>query len=490
MNSAPISSYSSCIEPASNASDSDKEPSVFFGISKEAKIITKSIPATPSKYLSNKSNEILNHESSTISTNIISSNNLNHTNEISNSRANIDSNNTNNDNLRKTISTTNDTSITSLPSSSTLPPQPPQMIVTKPGVRECGVRTKITIDTIDDVNEEIQFEVEICLHFEDSSFIQEKNLLQPDGPPIGGPYHIIDPADSGIFVPVFEFKNIRSKEHIGGFKFLVSKKTGIIYLFRTYRLVTREILDLQQFPYDRQLFQLKFESFTVKFVSWSAPEFDMPIGIKKDPLWLHNATVVQYDGSTWALNWTNGVLTNESGAYQSTTKMAFTRTATYYLFNFVLFIFVLVEASITTIAIPPSDFGGRSGISFTLLLTIIAFRFVMVSVVPQVDYLTLLDKYNFIAVLMLMLVILENFFFSTYFFPLTPDGEQNEEALSVDKWFALAFTLFWFLLHILLYMATYFNIFAKPWDRVEADKNKCDVIQRAGGSFYDSMVTK
>ena len=326
-------------------------------------------------------------------------------------------------------------------------------------------------------------EVEICLHFEDPSFIEEKGLLQPDA--TGGPYHIINPDDSGVFVPVFEFKNLRSKEHIGGFKFLVSKKTGIIYLFRTYRIVVREILNLQQFPYDRQLFQLKFESFTVKFVSWTAPEADMPMGIRKDPLWLSNASVVQYDGSTWCLNWTSGAFTNESGAYQSTTKMAFTRTATYYLFNFVLFIFVLVEASITTIAIPPSDYGGRAGIAFTLLLTIIAFRFVMVSVVPQVDYLTLLDKYNLVAVLMLALVILENFFFSSYFFPLTIDGDENEQALVVDKWFAFTFTLFWFALHILLYTATYFNIFAKPWSQVESDKNNADVIQRAGGSFTD-----
>lgn len=86
---------------------------------------------------------------------------------------------------------------------------------------------------------------------------------------------------------------------------LMSSKTGMVYLFRQYRIVLREILELERFPFDRQVVKLKFQSFNpnLKFSRWFAPPEDIPGRIRYDPYLRDSELVAEYDKHAWRLDW-------------------------------------------------------------------------------------------------------------------------------------------------------------------------------------------
>ena len=65
----------------------------------------------------------------------------------------------------------------------------------------------------------------------------------------------------------------------------------------------------------------------------------------------------------------------------------------YYIWNIGLIILAIVSLSFTSFAIPVDNVEGRLTINLTLLLTAMAFKFVIATSLPVVAYLTPLDKY-------------------------------------------------------------------------------------------------
>lgn len=111
--------------------------------------------------------------------------------------------------------------------------------------RNAGIKLKVVLDFVDDLNEEVNLNVSVCLHYHD-----DKAMKYVTGK---GGFTPVDPQETDIFVPVVDFLQARSADHIEGFKLLVSNRTGTVFLFRVYRLVIHEIFELQRFPFDRQV---------------------------------------------------------------------------------------------------------------------------------------------------------------------------------------------------------------------------------------------
>ena len=65
------------------------------------------------------------------------------------------------------------------------------------------------------------------------------------------------------------------------------------------------------------------------------------------------------------------------------------------MYRYILWLLVLGMMTCATFAIDPvDDSSGRLGYSVTMSLTVVAFQFIVHSYIPEVDYLTILDKYN------------------------------------------------------------------------------------------------
>lgn len=174
--------------------------------------------------------------------------------------------------------------------------------------RDAGLKIKCVFDGIDDVKELVHLEIWVAMHYEDYEaakhmgiaqgvctqiHVRFPNILPPIAScfslssflscnfflsckpniqtiiflPTQGPFTAVNPHESAIMNPVLNFKAVQH-EHFEGFKFLVSNKTGMVYIFRKYRVAVKTTMKLQAFPFDRQIFRVKFTSFQFRFVNW------------------------------------------------------------------------------------------------------------------------------------------------------------------------------------------------------------------------------
>ncbi|XP_035663086.1 acetylcholine receptor subunit beta-type acr-3-like [Branchiostoma floridae] len=84
------------------------------------------------------------------------------------------------------------------------------------------------------------------------------------------------------------------------------------------------------------------------------------------------------------------------------------RKTIFYMWNTVLILFVIMGLSFTVFSIPAEEHKDRLGITFTLLVTTVAFKLVVSQYLPTVSYLTLLDKYVLGCIIFQCSVAVEN----------------------------------------------------------------------------------
>jgi len=96
-----------------------------------------------------------------------------------------------------------------------------------------------------------------------------------------------------------------------------------------------------------------------------------------------------------------------SGATYSVlrTEIHTARLGSYYFWNIALPMFVLVTLSFTSFQVSSSSVSDRLSISLVLLLTAVAFKYVVSEKLPNVNYLTLMDKYVLVSELFLIAVV-------------------------------------------------------------------------------------
>ena len=108
----------------------------------------------------------------------------------------------------------------------------------------------------------------------------------------------------------------------------------------------------------------------------------------------------------------------------------------------------------------------RLSVTVTLMLSAVAFRFVVSSMLPKVSYLTWMDYYILTGFVALILLIGENAF-------LGIDSIDNDTANAVDLGFAIAFSVIWASLHLFLaWLMLSENRGRVPWEVMdEIDKS-------------------
>jgi hypothetical protein len=334
--------------------------------------------------------------------------------------------------------------------------------------KDIGVKMKVKLDYIDDILEEIHMKVQLCLHFSDDN--SKIYINGSEG------FVLVDFTEGNIFCPVIEFENSRRSEHVEGFKALISTLTGMVYVYRKYHVVTHEILELQKFPFDRQIIKCYVKSFASRLVTWTAEISDSPIGVRSDTTWAINDIVVEYEQYLWLVEWISATVESDERPAQFRVEFGLSRTTSFYITNFVLITFFLVVSSLSCIAIEYDDFGSRAGITFTLLLTLVALKFVMTSYIPKINYLTLLDYYNIFGMLMIIAVIIENFGVSQLF------HDSAHTPKKIDIIFALVYLVVWVLLHCCIVIGAYYGLFYENWTTVRQNDNSSLTSQRLVGN--------
>ena len=345
---------------------------------------------------------------------------------------------------------------------------------------------KVVITDVNDVDGTVSFNLDIIYRIpaDDKDGLLIVNSL-------------VFPASPATFLSVKE-EDMKTPELVAKFKALFIKiviedeietnlisksclcnvETKSLNLLRSYKITMEEKMELHRFPFDRQLVEIKIRTWNCHFAPWPKGEGnedkrkDAPLKWRGDHEWKDSEVYVEYHSADWKISTLNNYFqfdTTVSNLY--VVDIGIERDPTYYLNNCILVVFIIVQVAVFVIAIDPSDFGTRSSLTITLLLTIVAFKFVANGFIPKVNYLTYLDKYIAMGFVALMLEIVENFgvaMVATYAFPLG--------AFYFDLTFNIIFDIIWIIGHTFLLYAAYTKKFSIPWDELEKQRDNLIIV--------------
>ena len=326
---------------------------------------------------------------------------------------------------------------------------------------DAGIRVKVRQEWLDDIKEEVHMAVSIalCLRLPDEDVTSCDTVSPP---------HFTKLASLPDSVtPHLEMCHTVSCE-LTDELIIRSNRTDLVYVIRHYQVVTRDSFLLQQFPFDRQVNTLKMLSFTHHLQKWFGPEEDLPPRIHADKDWLSHDVVVKYLDRDWLIEWSDVKVLEVEEQWVLEVQWGITRNPLYYLMNFVLVMFVVVQSAALCVAVGPEDFGSRASLVFTLLLSVITFKMVTSSYVPKISYQTYLDLYSMVGLIFIAAVMIENFLLSPFFFPA--EGRSGLPA-KLDAYFVLVFTVLWVSLHVLIVLGAKYKWFTESWESAKKREN-------------------
>ena len=326
-----------------------------------------------------------------------------------------------------------------------------------------GVRTFMQITDIDDVNQKFTLDFELYFQWKDpesqnSSIDNSKEEFEDIPAPAWVPsFYITDTAESVVLT-----------------EFTYKKRGGWYYGEVDWMITINDPFDVHYFPFDRQILDAELTCENAEMKSYDISK-GLPVGYKSA---FTNATV-QYKYRTWIIEKFDVMFRFRNGLSRSTQSIYITRDAEFYLSNivFVMFIIVLVSASIYIVDV--NDFGSRISILITSILTAVAFKFVTITFVPQVPYMTSLDKYNLLCFAALGILIIKCVVL--YYI----DDEQDKQDFNED--FIYGYVTIWVGFHVLILIGSKYNLFSESWDTVHKSNAKPPLIL-AGNISVDQVV--
>jgi len=197
----------------------------------------------------------------------------------------------------------------------------------------------------------------------------------------------------------------------------------------------RTNLDLRQFPFDSQTLDVRVESFT-----WTEDE----MVFVADPSFIGFAQDSTFEGldviSTRAEVRRTEVAGWASAFSTFVALIEVERRANFYLWTVFAPVALIFLISCTSFVVKAENFHDRVGISLTALLACIATQFAMSFNLPQISYLTLIDRlflvtYGCIALSVMIMTV-----------QATRLAERPETCLRIDRWAGLGLPLVFFVL--------------------------------------------
>jgi len=110
------------------------------------------------------------------------------------------------------------------------------------------------------------------------------------------------------------------------------------------------------------------------------------------------------------------------------TGVVVSRNYVYYEWNVFLPIFLITLMSVTTFLVPLEDVADRCGVILTLLLTSVAFKFVVGQDLPKISYNTYLDTYVLVSFIVLTFIAL-----GVAFVGFTDRHVSRQAAINIDR---------------------------------------------------------
>ena len=230
---------------------------------------------------------------------------------------------------------------------------------------------------------------------------------------------------------------------------------NVYFKFLNMKVTTNEVLELQRFPFDRQVLHIIFDSQNSNILSMpdDLHEISKEYGPSYNHIFKVKTIVTKYYLD-------DAEIVIDDATNQCRINVLFTRKPMFYITNVVCVMFTIVIITISVYGIPVDDYGSKLSITVTALLTAVAFKLVANGFCPPVSYLTLLDKYILLSFLTLLIIVAENFIVSQM---------EYDAATKLDGAFSIIILLWWLLLHVVIAIGTKFDLFYLDWKDVVDD---------------------
>jgi hypothetical protein len=180
--------------------------------------------------------------------------------------------------------------------------------------------------------------------------------------------------------------------------------------------------DLRRFPLDRQVIPIQIESFT-----WNADQ--MALHVRAGRIGFRDSI----DIPEWRVT---GIGSQVENAAQTRDARPFSRLSIhlqiaresgFYIYKVALPLALIVILSWAVFWMKDEPFAGRTRVSLTGVLTIVAYQFAIGNTLPRVPYLTLMDKLMIASFLMIAVTVIENLLVAHY------QESDPARALRVDR---------------------------------------------------------
>lgn len=195
--------------------------------------------------------------------------------------------------------------------------------------------------------------------------------------------------------------------------YLVDRKGRVAYAI-TVKSAFDEVMELHTFPFDKQVFDVRFYFEPTDNHNWSCVPHPFEINgwygkwtkdangdIIEHPEWVMSKYVDDHvdtftsesSGSSWS---------------RYTIRIVATRKSAYFVTNLMGIVFVVVLLGAGVPAMPVVEYADRYANLLTLFLTLVAFKLVVADTLPKVTYLTVLDRFMLMGFFILFATAIES----------------------------------------------------------------------------------
>jgi len=184
--------------------------------------------------------------------------------------------------------------------------------------------------------------------------------------------------------------------------FTTVKVDGVRYvtgsLFKLVKI--SEGLELYSFPNDCQNLTITFESkMSTEQVQWHRPKGKEPVALSRNRCQLNDFALV--DKMPLTQNMYHAKYSDRTVCALAV-EVKVCRKANYYLLNVTVIVAAIISFAFCAWGIHPCAVGDRHGLDFNLILTAVAFKLVLSTMLPPVSYATRLDIYVYVGFLFLL----------------------------------------------------------------------------------------
>eukprot|EP00041_Stephanoeca_diplocostata_P026015 m.693544 g.693544 ORF g.693544 m.693544 type:complete len:390 (+) comp22873_c0_seq13:170-1339(+) len=326
-------------------------------------------------------------------------------------------------------------------------------------VFQVGIRLQCCVLRIDDLQQSCKVDITAFYHYRRDA---DANRTHSPNSKINGP-RIRRLRDSKAWRPRVNFLNVLDQTVLLEDTLFEDTSTGTRFGVLNWVVVLDEKLELQRFPFDRQIFTVTSEWIDAELVPWDSNELPPSTFPESD----ETVEIVSISESAlWKL--CRGKVESEflsnDGQSRLEIELFMERYSSYYIWNFVVVLFTLVVAAPTDIVISLDDVQDRFAFIVALVLTAVAFKFVTSTMVPKTAYLTYLDKYTLVAYGFLISILFKDYLLAHLYQRghLSVDSRDNGDTI-----YTIAYVAVWLLLNAVLFIGAFTGAFRESWEQKE-----------------------